>query len=122
MTSRVANRRRQRRFSFPRELDAVLEFRHESAGNETLRMPLRDVSGAGLSFSVEQDLPGLDIGDCLDRVTLRLGESSIMGDLLVMHLSPDSNLGSICGGLFYPDSDAGIRALQEFLKQAARVV
>ncbi len=120
MPIQVKNRRRQRRYSFPREYSASVEFRHESAADETLTMGLRDVSGAGLSFAIERDLPGLDIGDCLSGVTLRLGPNVIVGDLLVMHLSPDSKQGAVCGGLFYPDSDEGIRVLQEFLKNAAQ--
>ncbi len=120
MTTQVACRRRQRRYTFPENLVAVVEVAHEAFGGGRVAMPLRDISGAGVSFVLQRDMPGLEIGLSLDDVTVRLGEREIPGDLLVMHLTPDDREGAVCGGLLFPHSDEGILSLQRFLSDAAR--
>ena len=78
-------------------------------------MKLGDVSGAGLSFVLGHELPGLDVGDCLADARLVVGGRVARGDLLVMHLTPDRTPGSRCGALFYPRGDDDLLALREIL-------
>lgn len=115
MTVRVKERRKHERCKLSADVPSTVEFAHESFNGVRVAMRLRDVSGAGLSFQFERDIPGLEVGDTLDGVVVTLGEHVIPGDLLVMRVSPDSTTGSTCGCLFYPQDDDGIRALQGFL-------
>ena len=80
-------------------------------------MRLRDISESGLSFFLMHELPGLDVGDSLDRVSVDIEGYDLRGDLLVMHLTPDSGEGSVCGALFYPRGDCNIRALHALVAE-----
>jgi hypothetical protein len=115
VTVRVKERRKHERCRLSPDVRSTVEFTHESFDGLRVTMRLRDVSGAGLSFQLERDVPGLEVGDTLDGVVVTLGDHVIPGDLLVMRVSPDSTSGSTCGCLFYPQDDDGIRALQQFL-------
>ena len=80
-------------------------------------MPLRDLSAAGVSFELDRDLPGLDAGDLLRSMKLRIGQRQIRGELLVMHLTPGWQKGAVCGGLLYPRDDEDIVELQQLLNE-----
>ena len=112
MTTAIACRRRHSRHSFPAGEGAAVEFGYPNPANDVVSMRLRDISVSGLSFELECDLPGLEIGRTIDRVKIRFEDQVIEADLLVMHLTPDEKKGAVCGALIYPSSDEGILALQ----------
>jgi hypothetical protein len=105
-------RRGHRRFALPEEAHATVEFDHPYPGGHHCSMRMRDLSASGISFHLAHDLPGIEVGDGIDRVVLRIEGYEIRGDLLVMHLTPDATRGSVCGALFYPRGDRNLRALQ----------
>jgi len=39
------------------------------------------------------------------------------GELLVMHITPSPESGSVCGGLFYPAGDADVLALRKLVRR-----
>lgn len=75
-------------------------------------LALRDVSFSGLSVILDREMPGLDVGDCLQGVEVRAMGRTFHGELLVMHLTPDRSQGSVCGGLFYPTTDDDLLELR----------
>jgi len=73
---------------------------------------LRDVSNAGLSFSIPELPFEFEVGDTLNSVRLHVGRCEMRGDLLVMHITPESG---VCGALFYPDTDTDIIKLRSLI-------
>ena len=78
-------------------------------------MRVRDLSAGGISFELAHELPGLDVGTNLDKVTLRLGPDAVRGDIVVMRISQRRE-GAICGGIFYPSSDEDAVALDRVME------
>lgn len=115
------NRRRQARLTFPHEAEARLVFGYPFPGAHRCVMPLRDISPGGLAFTLNLDLPGLDIGQSIERCELIVGERVVRGDLLVMHLTPGPFTGATCGSLFYPTEDEDIARYQELVASIAPV-
>jgi len=109
-TTVTACRRHQRRYRIPEGVDGSVRFTFPHRSGRDIRMTLRDMSRSGLSFHIDEDLDGLDVGDLLGGLEIRLDRHRIRGELLVMHLTPDSRNGSVCGGLFYPASDGDLLA------------
>ena len=105
MSTRTECRRGPARHPIPRAADRYVEFEHPRPGGRTYRFPLHDLSEAGLSFMLTEEVPMTDEGTSLEAVTVRLGNCEIHGDLLVMHVTPEMAPGSVCGALFYPTSD-----------------
>ncbi len=111
----VACRRKHVRYTLPPGTSWI-EFPYPEPGGSTCTMRLRDISACGISFILDHDLPGLDIGDTVRDARLRVDETTIEADLLVMHLTPDATRGSICGALLFPDGDHNIVAVQKLLE------
>jgi hypothetical protein len=105
MSTRTDCRRGPARHPIPRSDDRYIEFDHPRPGGRSYRFPLHDISESGISFMLTEELPMADEGTSLDKVTVHVGNCVIHGDLLVMHVTPEMTPGSICGALFYPDSD-----------------
>ena len=110
-------KRSNRRFPMPEDARATVDFVYPYPAGRHCSMQLRDISSSGISFFLRHDLPGLDVGDTLDRVSVDIEGYDLRGDLLVMHLTPDDTEGSVCGALFYPRSDRNIRALQALVAE-----
>ncbi len=64
------NRRRQQRLNFPPEVEARLVFGYPFPGGHRCVMPLRDLSPGGMAFTLNLDLPGLDIGQSIEQAEL----------------------------------------------------
>ena len=97
--------------------DGTLEFGYPRPDGFRYIVPLRDISRGGLSFVLRHDLSGLEVGDSIDRVSIRVGRREVRGDLLVMHLAPGAYTGSLCGALLYPGGDGDILALRAILEE-----
>ncbi|NJN64012.1 MAG: hypothetical protein HC882_03470 [Acidobacteria bacterium] len=122
MMSITTSRRVHPRYSMDAGTSASVEFVFPFPGGHHCSMKLRDISASGLSFMLDRPMPGLEAGDSIDRVTVRVGELHLHGDLLVMHLTPDASPGSACGALFYPRGDRNIIALQRLIDRLERNV
>ena len=105
-------RRKHDRFPLDASHGGTIEFAFPDRDGALCSMPLRDVSQAGLSFVLGHELPGLEVGDSLDRACIRLNGREVRGDVLVMRLTPDASRGAVCGGLFYPVDDADILTMR----------
>lgn len=109
-------RRKQPRYKAPEQLASRVVFQYRPLGNDTFEMPIKDLSPSGVSFTLTSDLPKLEVGDCIARVKIHLGEDTLRGDLLIMHLSPGAEEGAVCGGLYFPSSDEDILKLQGVIR------
>ena len=78
-----------------------------------------DVSASGLGFYLQESIPNLDLGTTIRGATLRHRARTISMDLLVLHITENFAGEAVCGCLFYPASDADLRAFKEFLVDAA---
>ena len=110
-------KRSSRRFPLPEDAQARVDFVYPYPKGHHCSMQLRDISASGLSFFLRHDLPGLDVGDSIDRVSVDIEGYDLRGDLLVMHLTPDASEGSVCGALFYPRGDRNLRALHALVTE-----
>lgn len=108
----VKCRRKHKRYVLPKEWAARVEFDFPRPGGHRCSMQLKDLSAGGLCFVLAHDLPGLDVGESIDQVTLMIAGQRVAGDLFVMHLSPDAGKGSLCGAFFYPAGDDNLLAIQ----------
>ena len=113
-------RRSHTRFRMPDDARATVEFVHPHPGGHHCCMKLRDISASGVSFFLAGDLPGLEVGDTIDRVTINIEGYELHGDLLVMRLTPDASRGAVCGALFYPRGDRNLHALNVLLDEMDR--
>ena len=100
--------RRDRRHLLDVGESAWVEFDYPSPSGPRWRLPLLDVSVAGLSFILPDELLGIDCGATLRDVVVRVGDCELQGSLVVMHVSPDpaSYSWTGCGALFYPATEA----------------
>jgi len=125
MTAPFANRRLQNRYAISSEAGAVLEFRYPSPNGMQLTARLRDISLSGLSMTLPEALAEVQPGDIVKGIDARVAGKTFRGDLLVMHVSPTSEAGAMCGGLFYPEGDEDlitIRLVVRALEAASKSV
>jgi hypothetical protein len=99
------NRRLQKRYSAPADAESSLKFCYPAPNGQPFEARLRDISLSGLSLVLPAELPGIQTGDILRGMEVRVARKTFRGDLLVMHVTPANEPGAICGGLFYPDGD-----------------
>ena len=109
---------RKERRSAPRftGFEGKLEFGYPGPSDHPCAMQVRDISVSGISFTISEELPGLEVGRILEGATIRIGRRVIRGDLVVMHLtSPEPD--ALCGALFYPQRDADILKLRALIAE-----
>lgn len=111
------SRRTLDRHRVPDSLTSSAEFHWPGRKGEIFHARLRDVSFAGLSLQVTEQLPGLEIGECLRNLQVTFDGIRLRGELLLMHITPLSESGSVCGGLFYPAGDADVLALRKVVRR-----
>jgi hypothetical protein len=125
MASSFLNRRLQHRFTIPSDSGATLHFRYPAQHGPRLEARLRDISLSGLSLTLPEELAGVQAGDIVKAIEARVSGKTFRGDLLVMHVSPASESGVVCGGLFYPEGDEDlitIRLVVRALEAAAKTI
>jgi hypothetical protein len=114
MAVRTPTRRRQKRYPVGHGTPAHVAFDFPNPGGLPRRLALVNFSKSGVSFRLEgnDDLAQLDPGSRLDAVVLEFGDCTIQGELLVMHVTPDSRSHALCGALFYPATDVDLIKLR----------
>jgi len=105
MTTIAGCRRKQRRQTTSGSGSAWIEITLPRPEGLKHRFALLDVSVSGLSFAVEEPLPGLESGADLGSVLVRLGDCEIHGELVVMHVTSQGQDRRVCGALFYAATD-----------------
>jgi len=114
MSTTTQNRRRDRRYALGKGAGSTVEFVHPSPHGPLWCLSLLDISVSGLSFVLDDELSGIDAGTSLPDVTVRVGDVEARGELLIMHVSPTESR-RLCGALFYPESDADLKAMHDLL-------
>jgi hypothetical protein len=112
MTTAQASRRKTRRHPAKDSEEACVELSTPNRTGERFRLPLMDISISGLSFVIGDELPGIENGTDLPDAVIQLGECTIRGDLVVMHLTPQTDTRTLCGALFYAASDEDLLKLR----------
>jgi hypothetical protein len=114
VTTRTETRRRVLRYPISASAEATVEI--PCPGSEQRQtFALVDVSGAGVSFALDGDTGGIELGGTLPAASIRIGECRLAGDLLVMHLTPDASGRLVCGALFYPAEDSDLVKLKSLI-------
>ncbi len=119
MTVKTSCRRRTDRYTLPVQSGAQISFGYPWPGGYRCSMRLRDVSSSGVSFVLGLEFPGLEVGQPIEQAAITVGDFTVIGDLVVMHLTPDAGAGSVCGALFLPDGDENVLALRDLLQTLA---
>jgi hypothetical protein len=78
-------------------------------------MAVHDLSPSGLSFRIEETLPGIEVCSLLRTATVRLGDVVLKADLVVIHLTSRPGHPTVCGTLVYPKTDDDLIALKDWL-------
>lgn len=76
-------------------------------------MRLHDLSPGGLSFVVDEPLPGIEPLSNVEGATVRLGDVALQADLVIVHLWDPPGRPSICGALVYPVADEDLQRFRE---------
>lgn len=111
-------RRRHRRLTLPDDGNNFLEFTWPGRGGHHCRMPINDISPAGMSFILQHELPGLEVCGQIRRVTANVGERSFRVDMVVIHITSNPGRPTICGTLLYPLTDDDLGTLRTLLDEA----
>jgi hypothetical protein len=114
MSSTVACRRKARRHRLSAESDSRVEFDYPGPGDHACSMPIMDMTVAGFSFRLTEQLPGLEVGSNIREASLTIGACSMEGELVVMHVT-DKEAGAICGVLFYPATDTDLVKMKSLI-------
>lgn len=114
MTTRTETRRRVLRYPISAGAQATVEIPGPGS-NERQSFALVDVSGAGVSFALDGNTRGIELGGTMASASIRIGECRLAGDLVVMHLTPDESGRVICGALFYPADDSDLVKLKSLI-------
>ena len=101
-------RRKQHRRTTSGSESACIEIKYPQPEGRQHQLALVDVSISGLSFSFEDQLPGLESGTDLHDVLIRMGDCEIRGELVVMHVTPQGPDNWLCGALFYAAGDTDL--------------
>ena len=111
-SSTVAHRRRDRRLGVSRAYAAYVEFDHPQPNGYSWRLTLLDISVAGVSFALAEDLDGIEVGSAIADACVRLEEHEFRGDLVVMRVTPVPELPTVCGALVYPADEDELEKLK----------
>jgi hypothetical protein len=92
----------------------MLEFVYPTPNGKSFHSPVVNISASGLSFSLEAgpEMPQLEEGASVPDVVLSVGDCSIRGEILVMHVTADPDSRYVCGALFYPSTDTDLVKLK----------
>jgi hypothetical protein len=112
MPVKATLRQRDRRFKILRPDRAAVEFSH---GRRDWRLPLVDLSVAGLSFVVDEEVPGLEVGLKLEDVVVRITECEMRGDLVIRRATSQSDWSTHYGAIFYPAEEGDLLKLNGVL-------
>jgi hypothetical protein len=112
-STRTSCRRRHVRFRVPIDREATVEFQHRGRGG---KLPLYDIGGSGLSFlGLPCELPAVEEGTRIRAASIRIGDCTIGGELVIMHVTQRDDSRLLCGALFYPASDTDLRMLKSLI-------
>lgn len=105
-TTEIADRL-ETRLAIPRAERAFVEFDYPQPTGKRRRLSLLDLSTGGLCFALPfYGLSGIELSTHLLDVIVRIGGCEIEGELLVSHVTRESDERILCGGRFYPATES----------------
>ncbi|TDI47435.1 MAG: hypothetical protein E2P01_06990 [Acidobacteria bacterium] len=105
-TTEIADRL-ETRLAVPRAERAFVEFDYPQPTGKRRRLSLLDLSTGGLCFALPfYGLSGIELSTHLLDVIVRIGGCEIEGELLVSHVTRESDERILCGGRFYPATES----------------
>ena len=117
MSVRTATRRKQQRHWIRRHGESCVEFKHPGPNGRPYRLPLVNVSIAGISFALDghDDLALIEPGTRVEGASIHIETCELRGDLVMMHITPGTDQRGMCGALFYPASDSDLIKLRSVI-------
>ena len=115
MPLRAEDMREDRRYDLSSDLGAEIEFDVPDGGR--YRLPLLNISGLGLAFSIPEPIPEIEAGIMLAAAQIHVGSLVIRGNLVVLHIVRDHPSKQECGAQFYPASDTDRNELVSLLSR-----
>jgi hypothetical protein len=112
MTTTITCRRKQRRHSAGGSDRAWVELAIAGKQDAPVRLPIVDISVAGLSFAVDGSPVALENGSEIPDVRIKLAGCEIRGELVVMHVTGRDDGQTVCGALFYAATDGDLLKLR----------
>ena len=106
--------RRDERHDLSTDLKARVEFDYPAG--KRWRLPLVDLSVAGLAFALDEGRPTMECGSHLSEVEIHIGETEMSGDLVILHVTRESDSRTVCGALFHPASQEHQVKLKEIIE------
>ena len=98
--------RLETRYAVSRAERAYVEFDYPQPTGKRRRLSLLDMSSAGLCFALPfYGLSGIESSTNLADVIIRVGGCEIEGEILVSHVTRESDARVLCGGRFYPATE-----------------
>ena len=113
MSIDTAGRRRDRRFAVAKTGSTYLELRAPDGSPEKVR--LLDLSVAGLAFEAPEWLTASSVDTEIPGVVVHVEDCAIHGHMLVLHVTPLSGPGRICGAHFYPADESELARMAALL-------
>ncbi len=113
MPLKVMRKRADRRYALP--TGAEIEFDVPDGGH--YRLPLLNISGLGVAFSIPGPIPGVEAGSMLADAQIHVGSLVIRGKLALHHSLRDHPFNHKCGARFYPASDTDHNELISLLSR-----
>lgn len=99
-------KRLEDRYAVPRAERAFVEFDYPQPMGKRRRLSLLDLSSAGVCFALPfYGLSGIGLATNLIDVVIRVGSCEIEGEILVSHVTRESDERVLCGGRFYPATE-----------------
>jgi hypothetical protein len=108
-------RRRQARLDVSDDERFRIEFAYPDPGGSVHSLQLRDLSLGGMSFLADDGPGGLEFGSHVEKATVRLGDRTMHGDFVVIHVTVGDRGETVCGVLFYPSTDADVTVLKDVM-------
>lgn len=112
----LAEQRVQPRLSVHDPADSEVLFAFPGPDGQECAAPIRDVSYGGVSFRLTPALLGIESG-WTSVARLRFGTRVVHGHMLVVHVGPNPQDGSICGAMFFATSPEDRRTLRAVMSE-----
>lgn len=104
MSNDPGGRRRDRRYSLVCNGNISVEL--QTPQGNRIKLPLLDLSVAGVAFEAPDWLSSAGAGSELGGVIVHVEDCTIHGRLRILHVTPRSHAGDICGAYFYPEGES----------------
>jgi len=111
MSRATACRRKSRRHRLSSGSGSNVQLELPRSGAQ-VSFQLLDISVSGFSFLLADTRDDeIEIGATIPDVTLSIGNCRVLGELMVLHVTPGEP-STICGALFYPTTDEDLVKLK----------